>query len=212
MIITHHGVDSFKVSFGDTTIAVNPISKNSNFKNGRFGADITLISTNDTEHNGSENTSRAEKESFIISGPGEYEVSGIFIKGYLTKTFYGGKEDLNTIYTISMEGMNLCFLGALGEDSLNSEAKKATESCDILFVPIGGNGVLDPAKAQKIAVQFEPKMIIPSHFSDIGEKGSLEKFLKEAGAEKTSPIEKLTIKKKDIETMDGEVVVLESLN
>ncbi len=44
MIITYHGVDYFKVSFGDTTLAVNPISKDSNIKGTRFGSDITLIS------------------------------------------------------------------------------------------------------------------------------------------------------------------------
>ncbi len=212
MIITHHGVGFFKVSFGEITLAINPVSKESKHKSSRFGADITLISTNNIDHNGSENTSRGEKESFVISGPGEYEVSGIFIKGYQTKTFYDNKESLNTIYTVSMEGMNLCFLGALGEDTLNSEAKKATESCDILFVPIGGEGVLDPATAQKIAVQFEPKIIIPSHFSDIGEKDSLNKFIKESGSEKSKPVDKLTIKKKDIENLDSEVVILEAQN
>jgi len=76
MIITYHGVDFFKVSFGDTVLAVNPISKDSKIKAVRFGSDITLISLNSPEHNGADVTSRGEKESFLISGPGEYEVSG----------------------------------------------------------------------------------------------------------------------------------------
>jgi L-ascorbate metabolism protein UlaG (beta-lactamase superfamily) len=210
MIITHQGVDSFKVSFGDTTIAINPISKDSKIKSSKFGADITLISSNDPEHNGADNTSRGEKESFVISGPGEYEVSGIFIKGFLSKTMYGGKENVNTIYTITMEGMNLCFLGAFSEDSIPQTAKKATEDVDILFVPIGGNGVLDPAQAQKIAVQFEPRIIIPTHFEGVGEDNCLKKFLKEIGNESVKPTDKLTIKKKDIENMEGEVVILTS--
>ena len=210
MIITHQGVDSFKVSFGDTTIAINPISKESKIKSSRFGADITLISSNDTEHNGSDSTSRGEKESFVISGPGEYEVSGIFIKGYLSKTFYGGKEAINTVYTLSMENINLCFLGALGEANLGSNLKEATENCDILFVPIGGSGVLSPADASKVAVSFEPKIIIPSHFELVGEKDSLKKFLKETGNEDVKPVDKLTIKKKDIENMEGEIVILTS--
>ncbi len=209
MIITHHGVDSFKVSFGETVISINPVSKDSDFKSSRFGADIVLISSNDTEHNGAENNLRQDKETFIISGPGEYEVSGIFIKGFLSKTNYKKEDGVNTVYTISMEGMNLVFLGSLSENTLNSEVKKATENCDILFLPIGADGVLDPSTAQKIAVQFEPRIIIPSHFGQIGEKGCLEKFLKESGGEKAQRLEKLTIKKKDIETMEGEVIVLE---
>ena len=208
MIITHQGVDSFKVSFGDITLAINPISKDSKIKSSRFGADITLISSNDSEHNGSDSTSRGEKESFVIAGPGEYEVSGIFIKGFLSKTFYDGKENVNTIYTVQMEGMNLCFLGAFGEDSIPASAKKATEDVDIVFVPIGGNGVLTPAQAQKIAVQFEPRVIIPTHFENVGEKDSLKNFLKEAGAEGVKPTDKFTIKKKELDGMEGEVVVL----
>jgi L-ascorbate metabolism protein UlaG (beta-lactamase superfamily) len=211
MIITYHGADFFKVSFGDTTIAVNPISKDSKIKGKSFGSDITLISLNSPEHNGSDSTSRGEKESFVISGPGEYEVSGVFIKGFLSKSVYGDKERINTIYTVNLENINLCFLGALSDKDLSSETKEAIDGVDILFVPIGGEGVLDPATAHKLAVQFEPKIIIPSHYMEVGEKDSLKKFLKESSAESVKPVDKLTIKRKDIEAMEGEIVVLEEV-
>lgn len=209
MIITYHGADFFKVSFGDTTIAVNPISKDSKVKGKSFGSDITLISVNSPEHNGSDSTSRGEKESFVINGPGEYEVQGVFIKGFLSKSNYGGKERINTIYTVNLENINLCFLGALSEKDLSSEAKEAMDGVDILFVPVGSDGVLDPATAHKVAVQFEPKVIIPSHYVEVGEKDSLKKFLKESGEEGVKPVDKLTIKRKDIEAMEGEIVVLD---
>jgi L-ascorbate metabolism protein UlaG (beta-lactamase superfamily) len=209
MIITYHGADFFKVSFGDTTIAVNPISKDSKIKGKSFGSDITLISVNSPEHNGSDSTSRGEKESFVINGPGEYEVQGVFIKGFLSKSTYGDKERVNTIYTVNLENINLCFLGALSDKELSSEAKEAMDGVDILFVPVGGDGVLDPATAHKIAVQFEPKVIIPSHYVDVGEKDALKKFLKESGEEGVKPIDKLTVKRKDIEAMEGDIVVLD---
>src|SRR3989344_1849238 len=144
MIITYHGVDFFKVTFGDTTIAVNPISKDSKIKSKSFGSDITLISLNSPEHNGAETTSRGDKESFVIKGPGEYEISGVFIKGFLSRSNYGTEGHLNTIYTVSLEGINLCFLGALNDKDLSSETKEAIDGIDILFVPVGGNGVLEP--------------------------------------------------------------------
>ncbi len=216
MVITYHGADYFRVSFGNTTIAVNPVSKDSKLKSTKSGSDITLISLNSPEHNGSEQTSRGEKESFVISGPGEYEVSGVFIKGFLSKSNYPsageagkGKESLNTIYTVSLEGINLCFLGALSESNLKSETKEDIDGVDILFVPIGGDGVLDPASAHKLALQFEPKIIIPSHFGEVGDKNVLKTFLKEAGEESVKPVDKLTVKRKDVESMEGEVVVLE---
>lgn len=211
MIITHHGADFFKVTFGDTTIAVNPISKDSKLKTTKFGSDITLISLNSPEHNGSENTSRGEKESFVVRDAGEYEISGVFIKGFPSKSEYGGEEKINTIYTVSLEGINLCFLGVLGDSDLSSEVKEGIDGVDILFVPIGGGGVLDSARAHKLAVQFEPKLIIPSHFGELGDKNALKNFLKEAGEESVKPVDKITIKRKDLEGMEGDVTVLEAL-
>lgn len=211
MIITYHGADFFKVSFGDTTIAVNPISKDSKLKSTKFGSDITLVSLNSPDHNGTDVTSRGDKESFIIQGPGEYEVSGVFIKGFISNSVYEDKERFNTIYTVNLEGMNLCFLGALSDDKLTPETKEAIDGIDVLFVPIGGEGVLDPAVAHKLAVQFSPKIIIPSHFGDVGDKNALKVFLKEAGEESVKPIDKLTIKKKDLEGKEGDVVVLEAI-
>lgn len=210
MIITYHGVDFFKVSFGDTTLAINPISKDSKIKSTRFGSDITLVSLRSPEHNGTDVTSRGEKESFIIEGPGEYEVKGVFIKGFISKSNYGDEERINTIYTVNLEGISLCFLGAIGNEKLPSSVIEAIDGVDVLFVPIGGDGVLSPAAAHKLAVQFGPKIIIPSHFGDVGEKNALSVFLKEAGEEKVTPIDKLTIKKKDLDGKEGEVVVLES--
>jgi len=209
MIITYHGVDFFKVSFGNTTLAVNPISKDSKVKSTRFGSDITLISLNSPEHNGVDVTSRGDKESFVIKGPGEYEVQGVFIKGFLSRSNYGGQEKINTIYTVSLEGINLCFLGAIGDAKISAETIEAIDGIDILFVPIGGDGVLDPAVAHKLAVQFEPGIIIPSHYGEVGLPNALKTFLKEVG-EDVKPVDKLTIKKKDLEGMEGEIIVLES--
>ena len=209
MIITYHGADFFKVSFGNITIAVNPISKDSKLKSTKFGSDITLVSINSPEHNGVDITSRGDKESFLIKGPGEYEVSGVFVKGFISKSNYGGEERINTIYTVSLEGINLCFLGALGDKDLSSDTKEAIDGIDILFVQVGGNGVLEPSAAHKLAVQFEPKIIIPSHYGEVGMTNSLKMFLKEAGEEGVKPIDKLTIKKKDLEGKEGEVVVLD---
>src|SRR3989344_2693582 len=70
-----------------------------------------------------------------------------------------GEKRINTVYTLSLEGMNICFLGALNTPELPKETDEAIDEVDILFVPIGGDGVLDSAKAYKLAVSIEPKII-----------------------------------------------------
>jgi L-ascorbate metabolism protein UlaG (beta-lactamase superfamily) len=65
--------------------------------------------------------------------------------------------------------------------------------------------VLDHAAAYKLAVQLEPKAIVPMHYTS----ESLKEFLKEAG-EDVKPIDKFTVKRKDLEGKEGEIVVLQS--
>ena len=212
MIITYQGVEFFKVQFGDTILAFNPISKESKFKPTRFFADVALVSTNHADFNGVENLSYNGKDPLVISGPGEYETKGVFIKGFQSKSNYGGKERINTVYTVVLEGMTLCFLGALSDEKLSPEFMEAIEDIDVLFLPVGGDGVLDAVKANKLAVTLEPKIIIPMHYGEVGIDNALKKFIKEAGEEGVKPIDKLTLKKKDLEGKEGEVVILSVAN
>lgn len=209
MIITYQGAESFRVQFGDITLAFNPISKDSNLKPTKFGSDIVLVSTHHPDFNGIDQAAHGEKKPFVISGPGEYEVKGVFIKGLLSASNYGGDDLVNTIYTVSLENMNLCFLGALNTPELKTETVEALDEIDVLFVPVGGDGALEPVQAYKLAVSLEPKLIIPMHYGDIGGKDALKVFLKEAG-ESPTPVAKLTLKKKDLEGKEGDIVVLES--
>ncbi len=204
MVISYLGGECFKISQGDLTLSFNPPGKGSTLASAKFGADVALVSLEHKDFNGVENASFGEREPFVIQGPGEYEVKGVVVHGFGTPATYDGKQTINTIYSVNLEGMNLCYLGALGTAELPAAAKQELDDIDILFLPVGGDGVLEHAPAYKLAVQLEPKAIIPMHYS----AASLRSFLKEAGAEDTKPQEKLTIKKKDLEGKEVEVVVL----
>jgi L-ascorbate metabolism protein UlaG (beta-lactamase superfamily) len=208
MVITYMGGECFKVSQGDLTLSFNPPSKDSDLKVSRFGSDIVLTSLNHEDMNGVENASFGERLPFVVSGPGEYEVRGIQVRGFMSQSEYGSEKHLNTIYSVALEGMNLCFLGALNTNDLPQAAKQELDDIDILFLPIGGEGVLDHASAYKLAVGLEPKAIIPMHYGDMGAKDALKSFLKEAGSEDSKPMDKLTIKKKDLEGKEAEILVL----
>lgn len=185
MIISFLGDECFKISQGDLTLVVNPQTK--------LAADITLFSTLASE------AQTAEKSGFVIEGPGEYEIKEVFIKGFLSEA----QGRINTIYLITFEGMKLCFLGSLSNPQLKPETLETLEDIDILFVPVGGAEVLDPAAAYKLAVSLEPSVIIPMHYT----KETLAQFLKEAG-QKVEPIDKFVVKKKDLDGKAGEIVLL----
>ena len=97
----------------------------------------------------------------------------------------------------------MVFLGALGTSEIEPKILGEFGDIDILFLPIGGGDVLDVPPATKLAVKLEAKLIIPMHY----DQTSLKTFLKEIGVDSKTPVDKLTIKKKDVSIMEGEVVV-----
>lgn len=211
MIITHFGRQHFKVTVGDLTIAINPVSKEGRGKLTKYGADITLLSVNHPDYNGAEQTEHGEKVPFVVRGAGEYEVKDIFIKGFgtVTKLTEGKKEKeyQNISYVLMVDGIRITFLGALSQP-LSPEHKEIIDETDVLFIPVGHDGfLLNAYDAQKLSVGLEPKLVIPMDYDE----QSLPIFLKESGAEGVQPVEKLTIKKKDIEGKLGEVVLFHEM-
>lgn len=203
MVISFLGGQFFKVSFGDTTLAFNPISKQSKLKPSRFGADIALISVNHVDFNGVENVTHGGRTPFVVDGPGEYEVRNVTIHGLPSVSDVQAGRGVNTIYLVMLEGMRLCFLGALCSGKLSSELIEAIDGVDILFIPIAGGDVLNASDAHELSVKIGPHIVIPMQC----DQESLKKFLKEEGIEKVKPIEKLTLKKKDLEGKEGEIVI-----
>ncbi len=209
MIITYLGKQFFKVQYGDMVIAFNPVSKKSSFsaKAPHFGSVIALSSTNHPDFNGFEAVAHGDTKPFPITGPGDYEVKNIFIKGVATEGEIEGKKYINTIYTLTVDSISICFLGALSTSKLSPEAKEAIGNPDVVFIPINGKSTLGPADAYKLASSLEPSIIIPMDYEG---KESLATFLKEAGEEKLAPLDKLTLKRKDLDGKESDVIVLES--
>jgi L-ascorbate metabolism protein UlaG (beta-lactamase superfamily) len=204
MVITYHGIESFRIQLGNTVLALNPVSKESKEKSASFGADVILVSLNHPDMNGVEAVSRGGKNAFVVTGPGEYEVGGVAIRGFKTVSKYNEEEKINTIYIINLEDMKLCFLGALGADDIDKDAKESLDDIDVLFLPIGGDGVLNYKSAHGFGIKLEPKIIIPMHYDE----KSLKSFLKEEGESNGKPTEKLTLKKRDVVGKEGDIVVL----
>ena len=86
MIITYHGQSFVKVQQGDLTVAWNP--------------------------NGLNQIRVGGKTPFVINGPGEYEVSDVFVQGFESAV---SSEALNTVYALSLDGLRLAHWGLLGE-------------------------------------------------------------------------------------------------
>lgn len=204
MVITYFGRQYFKLTLGDLTIALNPPEKDS--KPTRFGADIVLSSLRHPDYAGFDTVTLGGKTPFVIDGPGDYEVRGLFFKGATSNTTIKGKKYFNTVFGFELDGIKIAFMGVLSDEGgLSPEAKEIASRADIIFVPVGASGTLDAVQAYKLAVSFDPSIVIPMDF----EQDGLKRFLKEGGQEGAKAEEKLTIKRKDLEGKEAHIVVLE---
>jgi L-ascorbate metabolism protein UlaG (beta-lactamase superfamily) len=206
MVISHYGGQCFKVTFGNTTIAFDPISKKSKLNPVKFGSDVVFVSRWHSDFNGVDQVGVGTKQPVVVDGPGEYEVGQVTARGFGVSGVYNKEDGFSTIFQVHLEEMNMVFLGPISSPDIDPKILGELGEIDILFVPIGGGDVLEAPQASKLAVKLEAKLVIPMHY----EATALKVFLKEESNENLKPVDKLTIKKKDVSVMSGEVVVIKS--
>ncbi len=193
-------------------IVIDPFDKTTGLRVPSFHADILLVTHDHYDHN---NVKAIKGEPFLIKGPGEYEIKGVFIEGITSfhDDVQGKERGKNTIYTIEVEGMKLCHLGDLGQKQLTGpQLEKIGSSIDILMIPIGGTYTISPQEAQKIISQIEPRIVIPMHYQLPKLKlklESLKNFLKVMGQSSIEPQAKFSIKTSNLPKDGMEIVILE---
>ncbi len=208
MIITRHSQAFLKFVFGKKTIAFNPVSKESGKPTTRFNADIAISTIANPCCNGFEFMSSKNNEAFTIKGPGEYEISDIFIRGYGLKNKIGDKDYIVTSYILNLDGINVAFFGPISNgEEFSNEAYEDFLNADIIIIPIGGGDMFTPKEAAKFAKNFEAKVIIPISYG----KEELSEFLN-IFSSNAKEEEKYTVKMKDIEEKTSEIIILKDLS
>lgn len=207
MIVTYHGGSCVRLAVGEHSAVFNPPAKaSSRFSTVRATADAVLVSMWHQDFNGVENVRGAKRDQgpFVVAGPGAYEVGELSVHGFGMETEYDGVTRYNTIYQVHFAHFNIVHLGALREVELDSHVRGALGDIDILFIPVGGDEVLDASDAARVMVKLEPRVTIPVHYDNT----TLAAFLKETGAEGVAPESKWSVKHKEIGALEGAVRVL----
>lgn len=214
MVITWFGLSCFKISSGNLTLISDPFSKTTGLAPPRMQTDIVTISNIKNEACNNAPSLGGGSTTFVIDGPGEFDVKGLFVHGlpaegdpqYQTNGF-----DYTTIYSVRVEDMRLGILGSLKQKKLTDQQLEDLGEIDILFIPVGGKTVCDAEEAVTIVNQIEPHIVVPCHFAQKGLQMHLERvdqFLKEIGQTKQEPQEKLTLKKSNLQDLDDSIRVV----
>lgn len=192
--IRWYGHNCFRIRAKEAIVLTDPVGPAKGFSPGKTTADIVTLSHN---HPGHVNLDMVKPGYKLISGPGEYEMHGVFITGVRSK--HAAEGGYNTIYSIVAEGMTFCHLGDLGRP-LSAEQADKLSGIDVLFVSAGGDG-LDPAQAAEVVAQLEPKLVVPMSYQAGGGDQSLvtlEPFVKQLGIPAPEPEDKLTVRSSDL--------------
>jgi L-ascorbate metabolism protein UlaG (beta-lactamase superfamily) len=208
--ITWLGHACFRLKSKDAVVITDPYDKGLGLGTLNQRADIVTISHEHPHHN---TLTGIKGEPFVIRGPGEYEVKGVFVTGVWSYADSEGGKQLgrNNIFLFHLDDLVVCHLGALGH-TLNSHQLEALGDVDVVMVPVGGRTALSANKASEVISQLEPKIVIPMHYSTGRESldlDTLDKFMKEMGLKEWTPQDKLAMKSSDLDETT-QVVVLEA--
>lgn len=210
MEITWYGQTCFRLSErGLATVVTDPHPPEIGLTFSRTRAHIVTASHDDDQ---CRYTSGVRGPFKLLDGPGEYEISDVFVTGISTfaDSKRGASRGLNTVFTFNFGGLTVCHLGRLGHVPTQSQVENVG-AVNILLVPVGGSGSLTPARASEVISLFEPNIVIPMHYKVPGlqvKLGTLNPFLKEMGLEKIGSQEMLKVTQSNL-SEETQIVVLE---
>ena len=183
MEITWYGHSCFRLSErGLATTIIDPYDGQAlGDQSVRLKGDIVTVSHDKPGHN---HILAVQGEPYIVNGPGEYEVGGVFITGIQTNENRDHAELANVLYLYDYNDLNVAHLGALNRVPSQAEVEDLGP-VHILLIPVGGENTLDAARAAEVVNLFDPNIVIPMHYYSPDSPLSqelLNKFLKQMGA------------------------------
>ena len=124
----------------------------------------------------------------VIYGPGEYEISGVRVRGVLLP---GSSNNgvLKTMYTARLEGMSLAFFLDISINPPEDTLDRLGE-IDVLFIS-ADTKKMKPKQITALIKQIDPSIVIPM-------TDETAKVLSEEMGQKVKAQEKLVIKRKDL--------------
>ena len=159
------GHSCFRLRSQETVVITDPFPDSIGLAFENRPASVVTVSNNNVNHSHTEDVSGNPK---LFSAPGEYEYSGVSVKGVMTPLAdQTSREERNVAFTITLDGINICHLGRLATP-LTTNIVDELGPIDVLLVPVGGHGLIELNGIQQIMQDFDPKIVIPMQYKTQG--------------------------------------------
>lgn len=179
MEITWYGMSCFRFTGrGQATIVSDPYGTRLGLPPLKIKGDVVTVSHPAHGHDSVESVAGYR---YALTGPGEYEIGGVFITGIHTSR--ATEEEANILFLFDYGGLTVAHLGDMVKVPTQTQIE-ALELVDVLLVPVGGGNSLNAAQAAELVSMLEPRLVVPMHYRIPGllvELDSVDRFLKEMG-------------------------------
>jgi L-ascorbate metabolism protein UlaG (beta-lactamase superfamily) len=179
--ITWYGHSCFRITERNhISVVTDPFSENIGLPVPKLKADVVTISHDEPGHN---NTEAVKGVSHVLTGPGEYEIGGVFITAIELHQIDGQIAKWNIAFRFEYDNLTVLHLGDLAHVPDQSTIENFGE-VQVLLLPVGGGMGLRASQAAEVVGLVEPAYIIPMHYGMAGVSLNLEpvdKFLKAMG-------------------------------
>ncbi len=190
----------FRVKSREGTVLLDPTAHGMSVNVNKQRADIVTLSDATADQKA---LGVIEGEPTFVAGPGEYEVSDVFVTGIRTA---GLKKTFNTVYLVEIDEMIFGHLGYPG-GALTTAQVEAMGNVDVLFAPVG-SAAFPLAQVTEAIGQIEPRMVIPMQYGqdDAGVR-ALSEFVAALGKTDVPRDDKLIIRKGNLPDTMGVTVL-----
>ena len=143
-----YGQSCFRLRSREATVVTDPYADDIGYTLPNLRADIVTVSHAHRDH---ANYQAIKGKPYVISGPGEYEINGVFVTGLSAyhDQQLGKERGKSTMYWIEFDDLTVCHLGDLGHVPTQSQVDELTD-IEVLLIPVGGGPTINAAEAAEV--------------------------------------------------------------
>lgn len=179
MDITWYGHSCFRLAErGRITSITDPFADTVGLPVPKLKGDVVTVSHDMPGHNHLE---AVKGTRLTLTGPGEYEISGVYIQGIAMHDAETGRR--NVAYAFNYDSLTVLHVGDLSHVP-DQRLIEDLGQVNVLMLPVGGGNALRAAQAAEVVALIEPYFVIPMHYALPGlalELDGVDKFLKAMG-------------------------------